>query len=254
MKVVILAGGFGTRLSELTDIVPKPMVQVGQIPILVHIMGIYAKYGHKDFIVALGYKSEVIKDYFANLSLVKSDFTVNLKSGEVSMHKSSEMDWNVTLVDTGLETMTGGRIKRLSDYIGSEDFLLTYGDGVADVDIEETIKLHKKSDKLLTMTAVRPSARFGELVIEDNSVESFEEKPQLDQGWINGGFFVCNAGVMEHIEGDHEMFEREPMQRIMSNGGMSAYKHEGFWQCMDSKRDYEKLNEIWSKGSAPWIK
>lgn len=252
MKVVILAGGYGTRLSELTDIIPKPMVEVGHIPILVHIMNIYAKHGHKDFIVALGYKAEVIKDYFAKLSHMKSDYTVNLKSGAMTIHKEPDMDWNVTLVDTGLDTMTGGRIKRLKDYIGDDEFLLTYGDGVADVDITAAVNLHRKSDKLITMTAVRPAARFGELDINDNAVVSFEEKPQLHQGWINGGFFVCHPEVVNYIDGDHEMLEREPLQRIIKGKGMAAYKHEGFWQCMDSKRDHEKLNEIWDSGRAPW--
>ena len=252
MKVVILAGGYGTRLSELTVAIPKPMVEVGDIPILLHIMSIYAKYGHKDFIVALGYKAEIIKDYFAKLSHMKSDYTVNLKSGSMTIHKEPDMDWNITLVDTGLDTMTGGRIKRLKDYLCDDEFLLTYGDGVADVDITATINLHRESDKLITMTAVRPAARFGELDINDNVVASFEEKPQLQQGWINGGFFVCHPDVINYIDGDHEMFEREPLQRIIKGKGIAAYKHEGFWQCMDSKRDHEKLNEIWDSGLAPW--
>lgn len=252
MKVVILAGGYGTRMSELTGTIPKPMVEIGNMPILVHLMSIYAKHGHKDFIVALGYKAEVIKDYFAKLSHMRSDYTVNLKSGVMTVHKEPDMDWNVTLVDTGLNTMTGGRIKRLKDYIGEDDFLLTYGDGVADVDIPATIKLHNACDKLLTMTAVRPVARFGELEINGSTIESFKEKPQLDQGWINGGFFVCRSDVLNYIEGDDEMFEREPLQRIIEDGGIAAYKHKGFWQCMDSKRDHEKLNQIWDAGHAPW--
>ena len=252
MKVLILAGGFGTRLSEETDIRPKPMVEIGGKPILWHIMKTYSHFGVKRFILALGYKGEVIKDYFANLSHMKSDYTINLKSGLMTVHKEPDMDWNVTLVDTGLDTMTGGRIKRLKDYIGEDDFLLTYGDGVADIDIAATIDLHNACDKLVTMTVVRPVARFGELDINDNVVESFEEKPQLHQGWINGGFFVCRPEVINHIEGDHEMFEREPLQRIIKDNGMTAYKHEGFWQCMDSKRDHDKLNEIWDAGLAPW--
>jgi glucose-1-phosphate cytidylyltransferase len=252
MKVVILAGGFGTRLSELTEIIPKPMAQIGDLPIIIHIMNFYAAHGHKDFIIALGYKSDVIKNYFANLSVIKSDYTVNLNSGEMKIHKKSNMDWNVTLVDTGLNTMTGGRIKRLKNYIGENDFLLTYGDGVSDVDIPSTIKLHKESSKILTMTVVRPIARFGEINIEGDIVKSFEEKPQLHQGWINGGFFVCNPSILNYIDGDKEMFEREPLQKIIKVGALGAYKHYGFWHCMDSKRDHEKLNKIWAEGNAPW--
>lgn len=252
MKVIILAGGYGTRLSELTGTIPKPMVEIGHIPILVHIMSIYAKHGHTDFIVALGYKAEFIRDYFANLSHMKSDYTVNLKSGLMTVHKPPEFDWNVTLVDTGLDTMTGGRIKRLKDYIGEDNFLLTYGDGVSDVDISASIDFHKKCGKLATMTAVRPVARFGELDIKDESVISFKEKPQLHQGWINGGFFVCRPEILNYIEGDHEMFEREPLARIIEKNGLAAYKHEGFWQCMDSKRDHERLNEMWDSGNSPW--
>ena len=252
MKVVILAGGFGTRLSELTGIIPKPMALIGNDPIIVHIMNYYAAHGHKDFIVALGYKAEVIKNYFANFSLMKSDYSVNLNSREIKIHKKPNFDWNVTLVDTGLNTMTGGRIKRLKSYIGENDFLLTYGDGVSDVDITSTIKLHKDSSKLLTMTVVRPVARFGEIEIEGDVVKSFKEKPQLHQGWINGGFFVCRSSILDFIDGDKEMFEREPMQRIIKSNGLGAYKHHGFWQCMDSKRDHEKLNEIWLQGKAPW--
>ena len=252
MKVVILAGGYGTRLSELTGSVPKPMVEIGNDPILIHIMKYYASFGHKDFILALGYKADVIKNYFAKLSLMKSDYTVNLKSGIMKVHNQPSLDWNVTLVDTGQDTMTGGRIKRLKEYINNDDFLLTYGDGVSDVDIPATIKLHRESTKLVTMTVVRPVSRFGELEIKGNIVQSFEEKPQLHQGWINGGFLVCDSRVLNHINGDYEMFEREPMQRIIKNSGITAYKHEGFWQCMDSKRDYEKLNKIWAEGKAPW--
>ena len=252
MKVVILAGGFGTRLSELTETIPKPMAQIGDLPIIIHIMNFYASHGHKDFIIALGYKSDLIKNYFANLALTKSDYTVNLSSGEIKIHKKSNMDWNVTLVDTGLNTMTGGRIKRLKNYIGENDFLLTYGDGVSDVDIPSTIKLHNESSKILTMTVVRPIARFGEINIEGGIVTSFEEKPQLHQGWINGGFFVCNPSILNFIDGDKEMFEREPLQKIIKVGALGAYKHYGFWHCMDSKRDHEKLNKIWAEGNAPW--
>lgn len=252
MKVVILAGGFGTRLSELTQELPKPMVRIGDTPILVHIMKIYANFGFKDFIIALGYKSDHVKDYFSRLPIINSDFTINLASGRMDTVKKPELDWNVTLVDTGLNTMTGGRIKKLSRIIGDEDFLLTYGDGVADVDIDKTIQLHKRSNRVLTMTAVRPIARFGELEIEDNLVVNFQEKPQMDQGWINGGFFVCTSKLFNYIKGDEEMLEREPMQRILKKEGISVYKHDGFWHCMDSKRDHDKLNKLWNDGKAPW--
>ena len=252
MKVVILAGGFGTRLSELTGVIPKPMALIGNDPIIIHIMKYYASHGHKDFIIALGYKAEVIKNYFANFPLTKSDYSINLSSREIKIHKKANLDWNVTLVDTGQNTMTGGRIKRLKSYIGENDFLLTYGDGVSDVDITSTIKIHEESSKLLTMTVVRPVARFGEIEIEGDVVKSFKEKPQLHQGWINGGFFVCKPNILDFIDGDKEMFEREPLQRIIRANGLGAYKHHGFWHCMDSKRDHEKLNEIWFKGKAPW--
>ena len=247
MKVVILAGGFGTRLSEYTDSIPKPMVEVGGKPIIWHVMNIYAEYGYKDFVIALGYKAEVIKNYFANYHIGQNDFTVNLANGNLNQHDSKVLDWNVTLVDTGLHTMTGGRVKRLKDFL-DDTFLLTYGDGVADVEIDKLVEFHKKSSNPLTLTAVRPTARFGELEIsESNKIVSFEEKPQMHSGWINGGFFVCEKEVLDLIEGDHEMFEREPMQRIITKKGISAYKHKGFWKCMDTVRDREVLKDIYKK-------
>ena len=206
----------------------------------------------KDFIIALRYKAEIIKDYFANLSQ-KSRLHCNLKSGAVTIHKASEMDWNVTLVDTGLDTMTGGRVKRLKEYLGEDDFMLTYGDGLADIKIPETIDFHKQHGKPITMTAVRPAARFGELDISGNFVRSFEEKPQMHEGWINGGFFVCSTKILDHIEGDHEMLERQPLQRIIESDGIAAFKHDGFWQCMASKRDNDKLSDLWDSGLAPGI-
>ena len=253
MKVVILAGGYGTRLSELTSTIPKHMVELGHIPILLHIMGIYVKHGYKDFFVALGYKAGIVKDYFAKLSRMKSDYIVNLKSGLMTVYEESVMDWNVTLLDSGLNTMTGGRTKRLKDYISDDDFLLTYGDGTADVELASTIELHNSYNKLVTMTAVLPAARFSEPDIEDNFVGSFEEKTQLHQGWINGGFLVCCPEVINYIEGDNEMFDLEPPQQIIKGNGIAAYKYEGFWQCMDSKRDHEKLNDLWDSGLAPWV-
>ncbi len=252
MKVVLLAGGFGTRLSELTGNIPKPMVPVGDKPIIMHIMNLYAKNGFNEFIIAAGYKADYLKQFFANYSLVNSDYSIDLSTGDIKIHKAPSLDWKVTIIDTGLETMTGGRIKRLKDYIGDDRFLLTYGDGVSDVDINSVIDHHDKQGKLLTMTAVRPSARFGELIIEDGKVTKFEEKPQLHDGWINGGFFVCENAVLDYITGDHEMFEREPMDKLCRDKEIAAFQHEGYWQCMDSKRDHDKLNDMWESGQAPW--
>ena len=252
MKTIILAGGFGTRLSEYTDTIPKPMAIIGGKPILWHIMKKYSKYDLKDFYYALGYKSEVIKDYFFKYSILNSDFTVNLSSADIQLHQVQSEDWNITLVDTGLDTMTGGRIKRLREYIANEPCLVTYGDGVADINISELITFHKKHGKLATVTAVRPQARFGELELEDNSVKSFKEKPQLDQGWINGGFFVIEPEVFDLIQGHQTMFEREPLESLANDNQLMAYKHNGFWKCMDTKRDLENLNQLWDQGP-PWL-
>ncbi|MDC3200261.1 glucose-1-phosphate cytidylyltransferase [Porticoccaceae bacterium] len=253
MKVVLLAGGYGTRLSELTGEVPKPMVPIGELPIIMHIMTLYAKYGYNDFIIAAGYKSDYVKQFFSNLSISKSDYTIDLSSGTITVHKPFPLKWKITIVDTGLNTMTGGRIKRLADYIGQDRFLLTYGDGISNVDINELVNHHDKLKKLLTMTAVRPPARFGELTIENGTVTNFEEKPQLHDGWINGGFFVCENKVLDYLTGDQEMFEREPMEKLCVENQISAYQHEGYWQCMDSKKDYDKLNGLWNDGNAPWL-
>ena len=254
MKVVILAGGFGTRLSEYTDSIPKPMVEVGGKPIIWHIMKRYAEYGFKDFVIALGYKSSVIKNYFASYHLGQNDYTVNLSSGETELKSNGDLDWNVTLVDTGLNTMTGGRIKRLSKYINNEAFMLTYGDGVSNVDIHNLIDHHKSSKKLVTLTAVRPTARFGELDIKENNiVASFQEKSQLKAGWINGGFFVCEPKLLEYISDDHIMLEREPLEMIAKESQLSAYKHDGFWQCMDSKRDRDLLEAMSDEGNQIWL-
>ena len=252
MKVILLAGGFGTRLSEYTDVIPKPMVPVGGKPILWHIMETYGHFGHKDFYVALGYKSEVVKEYFLNYRALNSDFTVDLKSGEVNSYHSDLADWRVTLVNTGESSMTGGRVKRMREYIGNETFLLTYGDGVANIDINALVKFHKAQGKMITVSAVRPAARFGELDLADNLVVSFKEKPQLHQGWINGGYFVVEPEFFNLIDDDSTMLEREPLERAANAGELAAYRHDGFWQCMDTKRDHDLLESLWSKG-APWV-
>jgi glucose-1-phosphate cytidylyltransferase len=254
MKVIILAGGFGTRLSEYTDKVPKPMVKIGNKPVLWHIMNSYSKFGYKEFFIACGYKSEIIKEYFLNYKTVNSDFTVDLKSGDLIIHNNESNDWKVTLLDTGLNSMTGGRIKRFEKYIGNEPFMVTYGDGVCDVDINELSNFHKKRQKLITVTAVRPSARFGELDIKNHLVESFQEKPQTSDGWINGGYFVCEPEVFDYIEGDSTIFEKGPLEKLALDNELSAFKHYGFWQCMDTKRDLDSLNEMLENNDAPWTK
>ena len=253
MKVVILAGGFGTRLSEYTDSIPKPMVEIGGKPIIWHIMKRYADYGYSEFVIALGYKAGVIKNYFASYHLGQNDYTVNLSSGETTFRNQGDLDWNVTMVDTGLDTMTGGRIKRLTEYLKDETFLLTYGDGISDVNIEELVKQHKSNKKIVTLTAVRPTARFGELEIKENLVTSFQEKSQLKQGWINGGFFVCEPALLEYIEDDTIMLEREPLERFSEESQLGAYLHDGFWQCMDSKRDRDLLQSLCDSGNQPWL-
>jgi len=253
MKVILLAGGFGTRLAEYTDVIPKPMVAVGGKPILWHLMKIYARYGHKDFYVALGYKAEVVKEYFLNYRELNSDFTIDLASGDVHPHQFDSVDWKVTLVNTGEKSMTGGRVKRLKDFIGDEPCMLTYGDGLADINLDELLKFHKTHGKLVTMSAVRPAARFGELELENETVKSFQEKPQLHDGWINGGFFVIEPDFFDYIEGDETMLEREPLEKAAHEGQLMAYRHSGFWQCMDTKRDHEVLEGLYKKG-APWEK
>ena len=252
MKVIILAGGFGTRLSEYTDVIPKPMVTIGGRPILWHVMKTYAHFGYKDFYLALGYKSEVIKEYFLHYHSLNADFTVDLSSGVVQSHQTDETDWRVTLVDTGRNTMTGGRIKRLRKFIDNEPFMLTYGDGVADIDIDSLVKFHKSHGKMVTLSAVRPAARFGDLEFNGDYVSSFQEKPQLHEGWINGGFFVCNPELFEMIDDDAQMLEREPLERVVNEGELMAFRHHGFWQCMDTKRDRDLLENLYSKG-APWL-
>jgi glucose-1-phosphate cytidylyltransferase len=252
MKVILLAGGYGTRLSEFTHTIPKPMVPVGGKPILWHIMKIYAHFGHKDFYVALGYKSEVVKEYFLHYKAINSDFQVDLATGNINPLNGGAIDWKVTLVDTGTETMTGGRVKRMKDLIGNEPFMLTYGDGLANVDLDALLAFHKSHGKMVTMTAVHPAARFGELDLHDGVVRSFKEKPQLGQGWINGGYFLIEPEFFDLIGNDSIMLEREPMEKLVELDQLRAYKHEGFWQCMDTKRDHELLEDLWAKGNPVW--
>ena len=230
MKVIILAGGFGTRLDEVTDSIPKPMVMIGSKPIIVHIMEIYASYGHTDFYLALGYKAEIIRKYF----------------------EDNKFNWNITMVDTGLKTMTGGRSKIMSKYIGNETCFLTYGDGLSNIDINQLLSFHKENQKLATVSAVHPSARFGELDLNGNKVISFKEKPQLQKGWINGGFFVLEPKFFDYIDDDQTMLEREPLEKASQESQLFAYKHKGFWQCMDTRRDHQFLENLWMKGKPPW--
>jgi len=252
MKVVILAGGFGTRLAEVTTTIPKPMVAIGGKPIIFHIMQRYATFGFNDFALALGYKSELIKEYFMNFRIKHNDFTINLNSGSIDYHAIKPFDWKVTLVDTGESTMTGGRLKRLKPYL-NETFLLTYGDGLANVDIRALLQFHKKHGKLVTVTAVHPGARFGELDIDGDLVKSFKEKPQLTQGWVNGGFFVIEPEFLDLIDGDETLLEHEPLEKAATMNQLMAYKHEGFWQCMDTKRDHDYLESLWISNNAPWV-
>jgi glucose-1-phosphate cytidylyltransferase len=252
MKVIILAGGFGTRLSEHTEVIPKPMVTVGGRPILWHIMNTYAHFGHKDFHLALGYKAEIIKEYFLHYRSLNADFSVNLLSGEVDPLEVEDIDWRVTLVDTGAESMTGGRVKRMQSFIGNETFMLTYGDGVADIDIDALLKFHKSHGKMVTVSAVHPGARFGELEIKQQQVTSFQEKPQVSQGWINGGYFVCESEFFDFIDGDQTILEHEPLEKVAALGELMAYHHDGYWQCMDTKRDRDNLEELWHSNKAPW--
>jgi len=252
MKVVILAGGLGTRLSEYTENIPKPMVPVGGMPIIWHIMSTYAKYGHKDFNLALGYKAAYIKEFFLNYKALNNDFSINLSNGKVTSLVEKNIDWDVTLVDTGKDSMTGGRVKRMQPFTGNETFLLTYGDGVADIDIDALLEFHNKQGKMVTVSAVHPGARFGELEIEDNKAKSFQEKPQIGQGWINGGYFVVEPEFFELIEGDNTILEKTPLETVAQMGELAAYKHSGFWQCMDTKRDKDNLDDLWFSGEAPW--
>ena len=254
MKVVILAGGFGSRLSEYTESVPKPMVKIGGIPILLHIMNFYSQYGFKDFIIALGYKSNIVKEYFLNYTSLNSDFTVDLSNGKIQPIFKKKIDWKVSLIDTGLNTMTGGRLKKLQQFINDDTFMLTYGDGLSNVNLKNLLDYHKKNKKMVTVTAVHPIARFGELTInKNNEVIDFQEKPQTLQGWINGGFFVINKKFFNFIDDDQTVLEKEPLERIVSQGQLSAFKHNGFWQCMDTKRDKDKLEKLFASNDVPWL-
>jgi glucose-1-phosphate cytidylyltransferase len=254
MKVLLLAGGFGTRLSEETDVRPKPMVEIGGRPILWHIMKLYSRYGHNEFVVLLGYKGYYIKEYFANYFLHQSDVTIDLATNQLSILNSSSEPWRITLLDTGVDTMTGGRIKRAATAIGDEPFMLTYGDGVADVDIDELLRFHRAHGKALTMTAVQPAGRFGTFeATAADQVSSFLEKPRGDGSWINGGFFVCESKVLDYIKlADRSVFEREPLQTLAAEQELYVYRHRGFWKCMDTLRDKIELNEMWQQGDAPW--
>jgi glucose-1-phosphate cytidylyltransferase len=253
MKTVILAGGLGTRISEETDTRPKPMVEIGGRPILWHIMKIYAHYGFNEFIICLGYKGYFIKEYFANYFLHQSDVTIDLADNKMEIHKSNSENWKITLIDTGKDTMTGGRIKRIEPYVNNRPFMLTYGDGVSDVNISKLVQSHKDSGKLATVTAVQLSGRFGALGIKNNSdVESFFEKPKGDGVWISGGFFVCEPGIFSFIKGDDTIWEREPLENLAKENKLNAFKHKGFWKPMDTLKDKQDLNESWQSGDAKW--
>ncbi len=252
MKVAILAGGVGTRLAEETEIKPKPMVEIGGRPILWHILSHYAHYGHNEFVIALGYKGEVIKKYMVDYASLESHLKVNLGTGSVEKHGGQTPDWTVELIDTGQATLTGGRIKRLKPYVNNETFMLTWGDGVADVDIARLLAFHRSHGKLATVTAVRPTARFGHMEFEGEQVVAFSEKPQTAEGWINGAFFVLEPQVFDYIEGDQTQWEREPMEGLARDGQLMAYRHTGFWQCMDTLRDKKLLQDLWDQGDAPW--
>jgi len=254
MKVVILAGGLGTRLSEETDLKPKPMVEIGGRPILWHIMKTYSYFGFNDFVILTGYKSHIIKDYFINYYTRYSDITVDMAHNAVEVHQHRNEPWKVTMLYTGQDTMTGGRIKKAQEYIGNESFMLTYGDGVSNVNIPELIKSHKESRKLVTMTAVQPSGKFGALAIkDDNMITSFIEKPKGDKSWINGGFFVCEPKAFDYIQnGDSTIWERQPLEALAKAQQLNAFKHGGFWQPMDTLRDKMELTNLWTSGKAPW--
>jgi glucose-1-phosphate cytidylyltransferase len=252
MKVVILAGGRGTRLQEETVLRPKPMVEIGGKPILWHIMKMYAAHGFTDFLIACGYKGEMIKEYFGNFFLHESDYVIDLRDGSLEVVNSGKLDWKVGVIDTGQETMTGGRILRLREWIGDDTFMATYGDGVGSIDIRALLRFHGEHGRLATVTAVRPPARFGELVIEETRVSRFAEKLQAQQGWINGGFFVFEPGVFEYLEGDHSILERAPLQRLALDGQLMAFLHDGFWQPMDTLREREQLEQMWAEDRAPW--
>jgi glucose-1-phosphate cytidylyltransferase len=252
MKVGILAGGFGTRLAEETESRPKPMVEIGPMPILWHIMMHYYRYGHREFAIALGYKGEYIKRWFSDYSSLNGSLTVNVSTGDVKRHSNAIPDWSVDLIETGMTTLTGGRIKRLQEWMGNGTFMLTWGDGVSDVDLDKLLAFHRAHGKLATMTAVRPPARYGHIEFDGDRVVEFTEKPQASEGWINGAFFVLEPAVRDYIEGDDVMFEHGPMRRLAADGQLMAYRHDSFWQCMDTLREKHLLQTLWQSGDAPW--
>jgi glucose-1-phosphate cytidylyltransferase len=253
MKAVILAGGLGSRLSEETVVKPKPMVEIGGKPILWHILSIFASYGVSEFVIALGYRAEFVKEYFLNFYALNNNISIDLAGGHTTVHHGDAPRWKVHLVDTGLATQTGGRLKRIGSWLGDDAvFMATYGDGVADVDIRSLIRFHDSHGKLATVTTVRPAARFGQLLMEGDKVREFAEKPQTGEGWINGGFFVLNRKALDYIEGDETLWERDPMERLARDGQLMAYRHEGFWQPMDTLREKRLLEELWATGKAPW--
>ena len=254
MKIVLLAGGLGTRLSEETATRPKPMVDIGGYPIIWHLMNIYASAGFEEFVVALGYKQDVLKDYFRSLYAANNDFLVDFATGQIEFRERAQLNWKVHLIDTGLATMTGGRIKRLQPIIGKETFMCTYGDGLASIDVQKLLDFHRSKNRMATITAVRPPARFGTLEIDGDRVVQFAEKPQTSEGWINGGFFVFEPGIFDLIEGDETVLEHDPLVNLAKNGELSVYKHEGFWQPMDTLREKRLLEELWESGSPPWVR
>lgn len=256
MKVLLLAGGFGTRLSEETDIRPKPMVEVGGMPILWHIMKSYSFYGYNDFVILLGYKGFYIKEYFLNYFLHRSDVTIDIQNGKMEVLNNSSEPWRVTLLDTGINSMTGGRVKRAENYIGKNPFMLTYGDGVSDINIHDLVNFHNEHGRLMTITSVQPEGRFGALnIVDNNIVSSFTEKPKGDGGWINAGFFVCQPEVFDYIKnGDSTIFEQEPLQELAKSGNVCTFQHKGFWKPMDTLRDKQQLEKLWEQNLAPWRK
>jgi glucose-1-phosphate cytidylyltransferase len=252
MKTVILAGGLGTRLAEETVLKPKPMVEIGGKPILWHILNIYAAHSYSEFVIALGYKGEIIKEYFLNFYAVNNNLTIDLASGNTKVHNGDQTNWVVHLVNTGVEPQTGGRLKRVKDWVGNETFMMTYGDGVADVNIRQLVAFHKRNGRLATVTAVRPPARFGGVNFENDLVTSFTEKPQTGEGWVNGGFFVLEPAIFDYIDGDETIWERGPLERLAADRQLAVYRHSGFWQPMDTLREKRLLEELWASGRAPW--
>ena len=251
-KVVIFAGGLGTRLKEETEFRPKPMIKIGNKPIIWHIMGIYSKYGYNNFVVAAGYKIELLKEYFLNFVSMNNDFSIDLKSNKIELLSNNNEDFKVSVIDTGIDTMTGGRLKRLKKIIGNDRFMATYGDGVADINIKELMQFHEKHKKYGTVTGVHPSSRWGELNIKENLVIDFKEKPQVKESYINGGFFVFESEVFDYIDGDSTCLEKEPLEKLSEEGHLAIYRHDGFWKCMDTYKDMEELNQLWKSNKAKW--